>query len=415
MKTKKITAYLVCFAAGVLGAGQLLVRAQAPTQSATKTAKKAANSEYLRGPAQKELIYVTLPGTLEGSPDSNGNGIVVLDAKNNYNFVKRIPTWNVPASRNPEQVAGVTASPVTQMIYVAARGRLGAIDLNTEKMVWENTYDGQCCERPQIAPDGSFMYVGSDLKDFWYVVNPRTGELITKVVSPLSPNAHNLNLSADGKTAFMSPNGKVMGIADTTTHKLVKTITFPDNIRVFVLNHDSSLIYSNTNNLLGFEIADVKTGKMLQHVEVQGFGWPEKWNVTPRLRIPHGCPSHGIALTNDEKEIWLSDGINNYIHIFDNTKTPPRQIESIKTNGGAYWITVGIDGKLAYLSSGDIVDMKSRKIIAQMKDEFGRTMHSEKLLDMVFTEGKLTAVANQFGNGIAQPESTSASSGASGR
>jgi DNA-binding beta-propeller fold protein YncE len=112
-------------------------------------------------------------------------------------------------------------------------------------MVSENTYDGQCCERPQVSPDGSFLYVGSDLKDFWYVVNPRTGALVTKVVSPLSPNAHSLNLSADGKMAFMSSNGKVMGIADTTTHKLIKTIPFPDNIRVFVLNHDASLIYSN--------------------------------------------------------------------------------------------------------------------------------------------------------------------------
>lgn len=46
--------------------------------------------------------------------------------KDNYNFVKRIPTWDVPASRNPEQISDVTASPVTQMIYVAARGRLGA-------------------------------------------------------------------------------------------------------------------------------------------------------------------------------------------------------------------------------------------------------------------------------------------------
>src|ERR1051326_2925512 len=73
-----------------------------------------ALAQGLRGPAEKELIYVTLPGTLEGSWDANGNGIVVLDAKNNYNFVKRIPTWDVPASRNPEQVAGVTASPVTR-------------------------------------------------------------------------------------------------------------------------------------------------------------------------------------------------------------------------------------------------------------------------------------------------------------
>jgi DNA-binding beta-propeller fold protein YncE len=346
------------------------------------------------------LIYVTLPGTLEGSWDQNGSGIVVLDACNNYSFVKRIPTWDVPASRWPEQVAGVTASPVTQMIYVATRGRLGAWDLNTEKKIWENAYDGQCCERPQISPDGKFMYVGSDLKDFWYVVNPITGELITKVVSPLSRGSHNLNLSLDGKIAFMSPNGKVMGIADTTTHKLSKTIEFPDNIRVFVLNHDATKIYSNTNNLLGFVIADVNTGKIETKVEVQGFGWPEKWNVTPRPRIPHGCPSHGIALTNDETEIWLADGINNYIHIFDNTKTPPRQMESIKTSAGPYWITVGLDGKLAYVSSGDVIDMKTRKIVGQMKDEYNRPMYSEKLLDMLFVDGKLVRVVNQFGNGL---------------
>ena len=225
----------------------------------------------------------------------------MLDARNNYSFVKRIPVFDVPASQNPEQIAGVTASPVTQMIYVAARGRLAAIDLTTEKKVWENAYDGNCCERPQISPDGKFMYVGSDLKDFWYVVNPMTGELITKAQAPLSPNAHNLNLSADGKWAFMSPNGKVMSIADTSTHKTVKTIAFKDNIRVFVLNHDSSLIYTNQNNFLGFQIADVKTGKVLHTVEVTGFPWREKWNATPRPRIPHGCPSHGIALTNDEK------------------------------------------------------------------------------------------------------------------
>jgi len=381
-------------------AGLVATLATAPAQEGRAGAGRGSGAGGVRGPAQKHLVYVTLPGTLEGSWDQNGNGIVVLDANNNYSFVKRITTWDVPASRNPEQVAGVTASPVTQMIYVATRGRLGAWDLTTEKKVWENAYDGQCCERPQISPDGKFMYVGSDLKDFWYVVNPMTGDLITKVRSPLSPGAHNLNLSPDGKTAFMSPNGKVMGVADTTTHTLTKTITFPDNIRPFVLNHDATKIYSNINNLLGFVIADVKTGEILQKVEVVGFGWPERWNITPRPRIPHGCPSHGIALTNDEREVWVVDGINDYIHIFDNTKMPPRQIDSIKTSAGPYWITVGLDGRLAYVSSSDVIDMKTRKIVGQMKDEYGRPMYSEKLLDMVFANGKLTRVANQFGNGL---------------
>jgi DNA-binding beta-propeller fold protein YncE len=356
--------------------------------------------QYLHGPPDKELIYVAVPGTLEGSVDRNGTGIVVLDARDNYSFVKRIQTWDVPASKNSEQVSGVAASPVTQMIYVATRGRLAAFDLGSEKKVWENAYDGQCCERPQVSPDGKFMYVGSDLKDFWYVVNPWTGALITKVVSPLSPDAHNLNLSADGKLAFMSPNGKVMGIAETKKHTLVKTISFSDNIRPFVLNHDSSLIYANINNLLGFEIADVQSGKIIQHVEVQGFGWPKNWQVRPAPKIPHGCPSHGIALTPDEKEVWIVDGINNCIHIFDNTQMPPRQTASIKTTAGPYWITVGLDGKLAYISSGDVIDMKTRKIVGNLKDEFGRPLHSEKLLDMLFAKGKLVRVVNQFGNGL---------------
>src|SRR5947199_2532922 len=179
MKLTTVVGCLLGVAAGFAGLDHLPVNAQVP-EGAAKDAGRGAKGggSSLRGPAQKELIYVTLPGSLERSPDQNGNGIVVLDAKNNYNFVKRIPVFDVPASQNPEQIAGVTASPVTQMIYVAARGRLAAVDLTTDKKVWENAYDGQCCERPQVSPDGSFMYVGSDLKDFWYMVHPKTGELL---------------------------------------------------------------------------------------------------------------------------------------------------------------------------------------------------------------------------------------------
>jgi DNA-binding beta-propeller fold protein YncE len=353
----------------------------------------------LVAPPTKELIYVTLPGTLEGSWDSNGNGIVVLDATNNYNFIKRIPTWFVPASSFPLQISGVDASPVTQMIYIAARGRMCAIDLQTEKMVWDKDYDGQGFERPQVAPDGSFMYVGSNLKNFWYVVNPANGELITKVVSPKSIDAHNLNLSHDGKMAFMAPNGPVMGLADTTTHTLIDTITFPDHIRVFVLNHDDTLIYSNLNNLLGFVIVDVKSRKIIQTVEVQN-DWRKTWDSPNRPRIPHACPSHGIALTHDEKEIWLDDGLSNVIRIFDNTQMPPKEVGQIKTTGGCYWITMSVDGKRAYCSSGDVIDVKTHQIVGALRDEYGRMMRSEKLLDMDFQNGKLVHVSNQFGNGM---------------
>ena len=49
-------------------------------------------------------------------------------------------------------------------------------------------------------------------------------------------------------------------------------------------------------------------------------------------------------------------------------------------------------------SSGDIIDIATHKIVGQMKDEYGRPIYSEKLLDMTFDNGHLQRVSNQFAN-----------------
>ncbi len=77
MNTKNLAVYAACLVVA-LGTERMLVRAQAPGAQARQKAQpksKTGNNEYLHGPSKKELIYVTLPGTLEASPDANGNGI----------------------------------------------------------------------------------------------------------------------------------------------------------------------------------------------------------------------------------------------------------------------------------------------------------------------------------------------------
>ena len=390
-------------AASLLVAGSMSVAAQAPGPAAAAATSAPAAAPARRGPNDsfrpraRHLLYITEPGSLEKPGWGNGVGIIVLDVNDGHHFVKRIPTWEYAGSMSPEQVSGVAASPVTNLIYVAARGRLAAIDMGTDKMMWSVTLDGKCCERPQVTPDGKIVVVGGDLQDYWYEIDAVTGKLIGKLDAPESPNSHNLNLSADGRTAFMSPNNKVMTISDVKSRKIIKTIRFPDNIRVFVTNKDSSKLFVNNNNLLGFVIADVATGQVTKTVEVTSVNWHAKWDVTPRPRIPHGCPSHGIALTPDEKEIWVADGIFNKIHIFSNTDDP-KEIDTIDLNGGPYWMTFGLDAKVAYVSSGDIVDIATHKIVGQMKDEYGRLISSEKLLDMTFDNGHAQRVSNQFAN-----------------
>jgi hypothetical protein len=149
----------------------------------------------------------------------------------------------------------------------------------------------------------------------------------------------------------------------------------------------------NVNGLLGFETGDLKTGKKIAHVEVKGFP------TGPVKR--HGCPSHGIGLTPDEREIWLSDGFNEAIHIFDISKENVRQTGMIKLSDQPGWITFSIDGKYALPSTGDIIDVKTRKIIATLRDETGAPVQSEKMVEVQFAGGKPVKAGDQFGIGRA--------------
>ena len=380
-------------------------RPERPYRPAGSSDPRAAGPHIAKGFGKRDrrLVYVTLPGGSAGgqfSSDQNGVGIVVLDVDRNFEFVKRISTWNVAASVSPEEVSGVAASGATNMIYLATRGRLAAFDLATDQKVWEQTYDGTCCERPEVTPDGKTLVVGSDLKDFWYVINAQDGALKGKIQAPKSNFAHNMGLSADGKTVFMAPNGVTMTVGDVPSMKALKTITFSDHIRPFVINHDATRVYANVNNLLGFEIADVKTGEVVKRIEAPAELWKAKWADVTQHFYGHACPSHGIALTPDESELWVVDNINYGVLVYDNTGEWPVLKSSFPTTASADWITIGIGGQYAYLSSGDVVDVKSKKIVAQMKDEYGRQMHSEKLLEISFANGKLVRTVSQFAEGI---------------
>jgi DNA-binding beta-propeller fold protein YncE len=268
-------------------------------------------------------------------------------------------------------------------------------------MIWSKDYDGMCCERPQVTVDGKAVVVGSDKRNFWYVVDARSGAILSKIQTH-NQGAHNLNFSPDGGRAFLSPIGNVMSIVDMRTLQVENTITFGQAIRPFVLNHDASRVYANTNELLGFEVADANSGHVIAHVEAPAGLWKTKWVELGWDKVPHGTPGHGIALANGETQIWVVDGINDAIRIFANQEGY-RFLGSIKMTASPGWITMGLGGRYAYISSGDVVDVRRTAVLTQLKDEFGRQLGSEKLLDMVFSGGKLQRVSNQFGNGEIEP------------
>lgn len=338
---------------------------------------------------ERRLLYIATPG-VRNYLEYGGHGLLVFDIDNGHKFVKRIPTSGFDQNDKPLNVKGVCASAGTKRIYITTTQTMQCMDLVSEKILWERPYE-EGCDRMAMSPDGRVIYLPSFEKDHWHVVDAITGDVIEKIVT--KSGAHNTVYGPSGKRAYMAGlRSPLLSVSDTSGHSTTMTVgPFSAAIRPFTVNGSETLCFVNVNELLGFEIGDLKTGKMLHRVEVTGF---EKGPVKR-----HGCPSHGIGLTPDEKEIWLTDAHNRRIHIYDNTEMPPKQVQSIELRDEPGWVTFSIDGRLAYPSTGDVIDVATRKIITGLTDENGTAVQSEKMLEIDFRGNEPVRSGDQFGVG----------------
>jgi len=333
-------------------------------------------------------LYLATPG-IRNLLEYGGAGVLVFDIDHEHKFIKRIETPHSKEAK-PDNVKGVCASAATGWLYFTTPKKLFCLDLVTEKTLWEKELP-QGCDRMSMTPDGKVLYVPSFEKDTWNVVDGATGEVIA-TIEPKS-GAHNTVVGLDGTRMYLAGlKSSLLTVADTKTHKIVGTVgPFAASIRPFTVNGSQTLVYVNVNDCLGFEIGDLKTGKKLHRVEVEGF----KKGAVKR----HGCPSHGIGLTPDEKEVWVVDAANQRVHIFDNTVLPPKQTKSIPVREQPGWVTFSLDGKYGYPSTGEVIDVAKKEIVTALKDETAREVHSEKMVEVHWKGGKVVKTGDQFGVG----------------
>jgi DNA-binding beta-propeller fold protein YncE len=339
--------------------------------------------------AERHYLYVAEPG-IRNYVEYGGIGVLVFDIDNGYKFVQRIPTWDTPAGQEPENVKGIAASAATGKLYVTTFNRMAALDIASGKKIWDRAYPGGC-DRMAISPDGMILYVPSFEGPHWNVVNAATGDVIAKIET--RSGAHNTIYSLDGSRVYLAGlRSPLLTVVDPKTHTVVKTVgPFSKPIRPFTVNGRGTRVFVNVNDLAGFEVGDLETGKVLCRAEFQ--------NYHPGPLKRHGCPSHGIALTPDERELWVVDGANNRVHVFDATGMPPKQVATIELRDFPGWISFSIDGSRAYSSTGEIIDTRTRKMVATLADETGKKVQSEKMLELVFENGRVIRAGNQFGVG----------------
>src|SRR4051794_28731182 len=124
----------------------------------------------------QHLLYVANPGT-RNYTEYGGVGLTVFDIDNGYKFVRRIPTWDVPEGKAPENVKGIAASAKTGRVYVTSLKRMIAIDAISGKRLWDKEYEGGC-DRMAISPDGKVLFVPQLEGPSWHVVDAANGNVI---------------------------------------------------------------------------------------------------------------------------------------------------------------------------------------------------------------------------------------------
>jgi len=190
---------------------------------------------------------------------------------------------------------------------------------------------------------------------------------------------------------YMGPrNDNYLYLASTTTNRTVRKVgPLVSGVRPFTVNGRETLAFTTATGFLGFQVSNLKTGRVLYTVPVTGFPW------NPSTFAP-STPSHGIALSPNGKRLWVLDAPSGYVHAFDVSGLPakrPRQVANVplsqRMTGDespcSYdclrdgWLQLSRDGRYLYVGdTSDVIDTRTRKVVAQLP----AMRNSRKTLEM---------------------------------
>jgi len=287
--------------------------------------------------------------------NSAGNDVHVVDTATNR-VIKRVEVGPEPH--------GMTATGAGDRIFITIENTKG----ETGELLWFDPATDTVTRRMKIGPrpnqlastpDGKLVYIPCDDAS-WWVVDTEKGEVLTRIATGGRP--HNTLSSPDGKRMYLGPKGSYhVLIADAVSHKLTGEIPLSDAPRPIALSRNEKRLYANVDTLIGFEVADIPSRKLLYRVEAE----------VPAELLRKASRSHGIGLTPDEKELWMCDVFHDRTYVFDLAVDPPRQVATIAMQGGGYWMTFSPDGKRCYISErvGNtvaVIDTATRETLARI-------------------------------------------------
>jgi hypothetical protein len=145
-------------------------------------------------------------------------------------------------------------------------------------------------------------------------------------------------------------------------------------VRPFTINGRQTIAYTTATGFLGFQMSSITKGDVRFTVPIPGFTYDAS-------TFAPSAPSHGISLSPNERELYVIDAPNSYVHVFDVSRglaARPRLIKNIKLlhplsgdeDPCAYdcardgWLQHSRSGRYVYVGdSGDVIDTRTKRVV----------------------------------------------------
>jgi YVTN family beta-propeller protein len=293
------------------------------------------------------------PSTKIFVANSEGDDITVID------LASRKVTGDIHVGR---RVHGLCAPADGRRLFttVESEDDLKIINTANDQVVDTIALTGrpnQCAS----TPDG--RYVGVPIRDGNSVDIVDIGQRkVVKVLPVRVP--HNSYDADDNAQMFVSSMGdREIDLIDLKKMAYVAHIPVGGIPRPYAVTKDGKTLYSALTDLHGFVVASIPNRKVTARVHL-----PPAPQSTCVLE-PH-TPTHGIALSPDDKQLWVTSLADNGVYVYD---VETKKISSeIHTGKCPNWITFSPDGRYVAVSNSgsddcSIIDASTQHEVARVK------------------------------------------------
>jgi hypothetical protein len=372
-------ARLLCTVAFVTAAVSLAARIDADSLFSTFEANASSTSRM--------LYAVNQSAATRGS-------VSVYDIDRGHRLVKTIPT-----ASNVDDVKGVAVSAATGKLYITYRTRLGVgmiycLDVHGDVMLWNKAITPDV-DRLAIHPNGRLLYVPTwegGSADYINVLNAESGDVVRKVY--FSNRSHDTLFPLSGplfqETKADDGSGRYLYLIDPSSYAVSRIGPYSGILGPYTVDGMRRHAANNVAGLWGMQVADIKTGLIVSA------SIPDH---------PPGEPGllHGIGWSPDESEIWESSRYNDphiYVwNMFDPMAPKFKERLSLRSQRGSHWLTFDLKGDYAYVAPNKNSDDGTEIFDARTHVSVGLIGSSEDMIEIDFTDGKISRVGHQYGIG----------------